>query len=162
MTAGHSSLAAGGFSPAVQGITTAGDRCVEIGSDWITIRRDICGIEARVNVPTQSYRGIVLRAPRDGAPFELALAHMDASLEVLIARTHDDSDLIAVWRDYGRMLALPLLAEDARGRMLAMEAGNGDGPFPRRHGSPLKNRRPRFLARRKPGASLLTPTSNAA
>ena len=162
MTAGHSSLAAGGFTPAVQGITTAGDRRVEIGSDWITIRRDICGIEARVNVPTQSYRGIVLRAPREGRPFELALTHIDSSLEVVIARTHDDSDLIATWRGYGRMLALPLLAEDARGRLQAMEAGGGEAPFARRHGSPLKNRRPRFLARRKTGVKLPEPAASAA
>ena len=162
MSAGHSSLAAGGFPPAVQGTTTADDRRVEIGAEWVTIRRDICGIEARVNVPTQSYRGIVLRAAREGRPFELALTHFDASLEVVIARTDDDSDLIADWRCYGRMLALPLLAEDAKGRLQAMEAGVGEGPFGRRHGSPLKNRRPRFLARRKVGETAFGRSTQAA
>lgn len=151
MARGHSAMAAGGRPPAVSCGAAEGRRSVEIGSEWITIRRDISGIEARVNVPTQSYRGVALRAA--GGGFEIALAHMDGSLEVVIARMADDADLIARWRGYGRMLSLPLLAEDERGRLQAMEATGADGPFPRRRGSPLKNRRARFLANRKVGAA---------
>jgi hypothetical protein len=151
MSAGHSTPAADARASAARVPKRDEDGRVEIGSEWITIRRNICGIAARVNVPTRSYRGIALRAARDGNPFELALSHADANLEVVIARTNDDSDLIALWRSYGRLLALPLLAEDARGRLQAMEARGDELPFPRRHGSPLKNRRPRFLARRKVG-----------
>ncbi len=162
MIAGHSTPAAGARAPAARVQTEDEERRVEIGSEWITIRRDICGIAARVNVPTQSYRGITLRAARDGLPFELALTHVDASLEVVIARTEDDSDLIALWRHYGRSLGLPLLAEDSRGRLQAMEARGDDGPFPRRHGSPLKNRRPRFLARRKVGIAGRAVSASAA
>ncbi len=151
MSAGHSTPAADARASAARVPRRDDDSRVEIGSEWITIRRNISGIAARVNVPTQSYRGITLRAARDGGPFELALAHMDANLEVVIARTEDDSDLIALWRSYGRMLALPLLAEDGRGRLQAIQATGCENPFPRRHGSPLKNRRPRFLARRMIG-----------
>ena len=149
MARGHSAMAAGGKPPAVPCGAMEAGRSVEIGSEWITIRRDISGIEARINVPTQSYRGVTLRAA--GENFEIALTHMDESLEVVIARTSDDSELIALWRGYGRMLSLPLLAEDARGRLQAMEARGAGGPFPRRRGSPLKNRRARFLANRKTG-----------
>jgi hypothetical protein len=133
--------------------SAASERRVEIGSEWITIRRDISGIASRVNVPTQSYRGVTLRAA--GGGYELALSHVDASLDIVIKRMADDSELIALWRRYARMLSLPLLAEDQRGRLQAMEAGACGGPFARRRGSPLKTRRARFLARRKPGAPLI-------
>ncbi len=162
MSAGHSTPAADARASAARVPRRDDDHRVEIGSEWITIRRNISGIAARVNVPTQSYRGITLRAARDGQPFELALTHIDANLEVVIARTTDDGDLIALWRSYGRMLSLPLLAEDARGRLQAMEATGGDRPFPRRHGSPLKNRRPRFLARRKIGRAESSEPTTAA
>ncbi len=162
MGAGHSTPAAGARASAARGPGRDEDSRVEIGSEWITIRRDICGIASRVNVPTQSYRGITLRAARDGQPFELALTHMDANLEVVIARTADDSELIALWRSYGRMLSLPLLAEDARGRLQAIEPRGDHPPFPRRHGSPLKNRRPRFLARRKVGGADTSGAASAA
>lgn len=141
----HSAVAAGGKPPAVPGAAEA-QRSFDIGSQWITIRRSICGIEACVNVPTQSYRGVTLRAA--GRGYELALTHADASLDVLIARTQDDSDMVALWRGYARMLSLPLLAEDGGGRLHAMEAWRADGPFARRRGSPLKNRRSRFSAAR--------------
>jgi hypothetical protein len=150
MGLGHSARTAGGQPPAAPRGAAARQR-IEIGSEWVTIRRDICGIEARVNVPTHSYRGVTLR--KAGGLYELALSHMDASLEVVITRTGDDSDLIALWRDYARMLDLPLLAEDGRGRLLPMEAWPSEHPFARRRGSPLKNRRTRFQANRAMGAS---------
>jgi Family of unknown function (DUF6101) len=165
MTAYHSTLAGGAEArspvkktnpsgPIQQQVTSAclraedGLKRVEISADWMCIRRRIAGLETRVNVPTQSYRGVNLRATAEGGLFEIVLLHMDASLEIVLTRTADDSDVIALWRDYARMLALPLLIEDNFGRLQPMEDHAHLTPFPRRHGSPLKNRRPRFLARR--------------
>ena len=119
---------------------------VEISADWICIRRRIAGLETRVNVPTQSYRGVNLRAIAEAGLFEIVLLHMDASLEIVLTRTADDTDVSALWRDYSRTLALPLLVEDNQGRLQPMEDHGHRSPFPRRLGSPLKNRRPRFLA----------------
>jgi Family of unknown function (DUF6101) len=138
--------------PAQQQVTSAclraedGLKRVEISADWICIRRRIAGLETRVNVPTQSYRGVNLRSIAEGGLFEIVLLHMDASLEIVLTRTADDTDVIALWRDYARTLALPLLVEDNHGRLQPLEDHARLNPFPRRHGSPLKNRRPRFLA----------------
>lgn len=140
--------------PAPQQVTSACLRAedrlkhVEIGADRICIRRRIAGLETWVNVPTASYRGVNLRAPTEGGLFEIVLLHMDASLEIVLTRTADDTDVIALWRSYARTLALPLLVEDNLGRLQPLEDHARLNPFPRRHGSPLKNRRPRFLARR--------------
>jgi hypothetical protein len=106
-------------------------------------------METWVNVPTASYRGVNLRAVAEGGLFEIVLVHMDPSLEIVLTRTADDTDVIALWRSYGQKLTLPLLVEDAQGRLQPMEGYAQTGPFSRRHGSPLKNRRPRFLAQRK-------------
>jgi Family of unknown function (DUF6101) len=121
---------------------------IEISADWICIRRRIAGLETWVNVPTQSYRGVNLRSVAEGGLFEIVLLHLDASLEIVLTRTADDTDVIALWRGYARTLALPLLVEDNHGRLRPLEDHSVLNPFPRRHGSPLKNRRPRFLARR--------------
>jgi hypothetical protein len=140
--------------PAPQEVTSAclraedGQKRVEIDAEWICIRRRIAGLETWVNVPTQSYRGVNLRSVAEGGLFEIVLLHMDASLEIVLTRTADDTDVIALWRDYARTLALPLLVEDNHGRLQPMEDHSVLNPFPRRLGSPLKNRRPRFLARR--------------
>jgi Family of unknown function (DUF6101) len=128
---------------------------VEISTDWICIRRRIAGLETWVNVPTQSYRGVNLRSIAEGGLFEIVLLHMDASLEIVLTRTSDDTDVIALWRDYARTLALPLLIEDSHGRLQPLEDHGHLSPFPRRHGSPLKNRRPRFLTRRTMAISVM-------
>ncbi len=129
-----------------------GVKRVEISGEWICIRRKIGGLETWVNVPTQSYRGVNLRSVAEGGLFEIVLLHMDASLEIMLTRTSDDTDVIALWRSYAQKLALPLLVEDNHGRLQPMEDHAHLNPFPRRLGSPLKNRRPRFLARRRTGA----------
>jgi hypothetical protein len=124
---------------------------VEISAEWVCIRRRIADLETWVNVPTSSYRGVTLRAAQTGSLYEMVLLHMDPSLEVVLSRTPDDTDIIALWRSYGRALSLPLLAEDQSGRLQQIEDAGHAGPFSRRLGSPLKSRRPRFLARRRIG-----------
>ena len=126
-------------------------RRVELSSEWICIWRHIGGLETRVNVPTQSYRGVNLRANPTSDLFEIVLLHMDPSLEIVLARTSDDTDIIALWRDHARTLCLPLLVEDQQGRLQPVEDASSTHPFARRYGSPLKNRRPRFLSRRHIG-----------
>jgi hypothetical protein len=135
----------------------AEDGLLRIAADreWIRINRKIAGLETWVNVPTASYRGVSLRAAcekkhQDDA-FEIVLLHIDPSLELILARASDDSDIIALWRRYAMSLSLPLLVEDSEGRLQPVEDGS-NGPFARRHGSPLKNRRPRFLSHRLMGS----------
>jgi Family of unknown function (DUF6101) len=125
------------------------ERLVDITPERITLLRRIAGFEKRVNVPTQSYRGVTLKA--DGGTYEVSLSHLDRSLDVLLLRAADDGDVIATWRGYGRATGLPLLIEDAEGRFQPFEDQRQHGPAERRFGSPLKLRRPRFLARRAAG-----------
>lgn len=148
---------------AAQAVTAAcaraedGIKRVEIGAEWVCIRRRIAGMETWVNVPTASYRGVTLKSVAEGGMFEIVLVHMDPSLEIILSRTSDDTDIIALWRSYARTLALPLLIEDRDGRLQPVDDTNVHGPFERRYGSPLKDRRPRFLARRYIGSAAEQP-----
>jgi hypothetical protein len=130
-----------------------GRKMVEIGDEWICIRRRIAGMDTWVNIPTASYRGVTLRAAGDQL-FEIVIMHMDASLEIVLTRTSDDTDIIALWRSYAAMLRLPLLIEDQDGRLQPVDASLPRLSVERRLGSPLKNRRPRFLATRKVGIAI--------
>jgi Family of unknown function (DUF6101) len=140
-----------------QEVTTAclraedGLQRVAISSEWICIRRRIAGLETWVNVPTPSYRGVNLRGNSASGTIEIVLLHMDPSLEIVLARTTDDTDVIALWRSYARTLSLPLLVEDAEGRLQPVEDSTNQRSVERRFGSALKYRRPRFLSRRRVG-----------
>jgi hypothetical protein len=126
-------------------------RSIDIGPEWVCIRRRIAGFETWVNVPTASYRGVTLRMKAAGT-FEIVLLHADASLDVVLAEAADDRDVIARWRSYARRTCLPLLVEDQEGRLQPMRDAPAPQPSQRRGASALKNRRPRFLARRRMGS----------
>ena len=130
---------------------------IAVDRDLIRISRRIAGLETWVNVPTTSYRGVTLRSTQQSEQYErtdqyeIVLLHMDPSLELVLSRTDDDSDIIALWRRFAAGLGLPLLIEDSEGRLQTVSEGMATGPYERRHGSPLKGRRPRFLNRRRVG-----------
>jgi hypothetical protein len=123
---------------------------IAFGREWVTIARRIAGLETSVNVPTQSYRGVALQAFGEGG-FRIVMRHVDPGLDVALAEAPDDAEVIADWRKYGSLTGLPLLVEDASGRVREVADGQVSKPQPRRYGSPLKQRRPRFLAMRTMG-----------
>lgn len=123
---------------------------IAFGREWVTIARRIAGLETSVNVPTDSYRGVVLQAAADGS-YRILIRHVDPGLDVTLAEAPDDAEVIADWRHYGRITGLPLLVEDCEGRLQVVEEARPARPAERRYGSPLKQRRPRFLALRETG-----------
>jgi hypothetical protein len=129
-------------------------RRIEIGGEAIRICRRIAGLDTWVNVPLRSYRGVTLRVAATGQ-CEIALLHVDPALDLVLARAPDDRDVIAVWRGYGRMIDLPLLVEDAAGRLQPITDRPAAVGARRRAGSALRNRRPRFLARRVVGRTMV-------
>jgi hypothetical protein len=128
---------------------------IAFSRQWVTIARRIAGLETSVNVPTQSYRGVALQAFGAGG-FRVVMRHVDPGLDVALAEACDDSDVIADWRRFGSLTGLPLLVEDADGATREIADGRGSPPAPRRYGSPLRQRRPRFLAMRAVGRERAT------
>ena len=133
---------------------------VELDRRHATLRRSLGGdIPVRITVPLSSYRGIAARLfMPTGATTTCAclqLLHDDPALTLPVFVARDGDDLIAEWRCWGDRLSLPLLIVDEDGAVIEIAARLGavrvSPPLARRHHSHFIDRRPRFLARRKPG-----------
>lgn len=131
-----------------------GARRVRVTRSDILISRRFSGVDMMIAVPVPAYDGVALDVVegRDGAPcYRLSLAHRDRDLDVVLAETQDSGDAAADWKYWASWLGLPRLsAED--GALADVDAPDAARQgYPRRGGSPLRHRRPRFLTRRKPG-----------
>lgn len=142
-------------------------RHVELHPERVILRRAIQGMRIALNVPVQAYLGVSIRLNpgQDGVPAGVAvfLEHKDPSLSIELYSAENSDDVVAEWQLWSRSLGLPALVAGSEGGFHA--------PFPqlgavrikpptqrRRRRSPLSKRRPRFLARRRPGISRGAPT----
>jgi hypothetical protein len=101
----------------------------------------------------QPYIGVILRQVRQAgiAHFEIILAHPQPNLSRLYASHPTDETVIAEWRGLGERLRLPLLILNEAGALEAVTGCTTDQGGPRRGGSALSGRRPRFLVKRQTG-----------
>jgi hypothetical protein len=143
-----------------------GRREVEVSAERVTIRRRLKGIDMRLSLAVSSYRGVALclRPAQDGRlAYQVRLIHRDSDLSVLLDEAADDTDIIADWRLWARVLGRPALVEREIGQFELVsadpEAVERSGALTRRP-RPVK-RRPRFLARRKAGRWPIQPTVHA-
>jgi hypothetical protein len=91
--------------------------------------------------------------------------YLDVVLETgrsstLLASKVSERDAIAEARRIGALHGARLVMLSLSGHRVALEPA--PVPLPRRHGSPLSGRRPRFLARRQTGFDLLADCAAAA
>ena len=126
-------------------------RNIELSRERVVIRRGVAGVPMTIKIATQDFKGVSLRL-RIGddcvATFQLVLVHHDDGLTVPLAQAASEADLLADWREWARFFSLPTLVERAIGQDVPERASL---PAPRRRGSWITSRRPRFLTRRKPG-----------
>jgi hypothetical protein len=133
-----------------------GARRVRVTSSDILISRRFSGVDMMISVPVPAYDGVALDVVegRDGAPcYRLSLAHRDRDLDVVLAETQDSGDAAADWKYWASYLGLPRLSTE-NGVLAEVDAISGALVFyPRRGNAALRQRRPRFLMRRKPGVT---------
>ena len=142
-------------------------RMVEIHRERIVLRRAVRGIKMAVNLPITAYLGVAIRmrpaAPNSPGAVAIVLEHVDPALSVTLCCATKVGDSIADWRSWGRALGMPLLVEDADGRLREpFERIGGlrvDVPvvWRRRRRSPLHNRRASMPLRRRRFAPTATP-----
>lgn len=120
-------------------------------------RLEQSGIPVSIAVSARSFKGVAARAMEDDAgeiTVTLELHHEDARLSVPLLVACDLYDVAADWRSWSELFALPMLMVEADGSVTALEDTLGplrkSDPASRRRSS-HRGRRPRFLARRKPG-----------
>ncbi len=112
-----------------------------------------------VSVPVKSYSGVAVRmAATDtagGLEVVVELLHEDPQLTLPLIVADEPEDIAADWQAWGHALNLPLLVIEQDGTVKAPLEQIGSlilgAPRPRRRHSFFAGRRPRFLARRKPG-----------
>ncbi len=146
-------------------------RQIDVSRERVVIRRSVGGVPMTINLSTRAFRGVSLRLRETGEighGFEVALAHHDADLSVVLARYAEEGDVLAAWREWARFFDLPTLVERRLGEdepekpMLGRVAACPASP--RRRGKWINARRPRFLARRKvgdPARAVLVETGHA-
>ncbi|MCQ8780696.1 DUF6101 family protein [Mangrovibrevibacter kandeliae] len=144
---------------AVEGDETVSYRVDHRGA---VIRRKLerSGVPISIALSPRAFRGVAARAMEDEAgevTVTLELYHDDAQLSVPLLVATDLFDVAADWREWADLFGLPMLMVEADGTVTSLEDTIGQlrkgEPAPRRHAG-HKNRRPRFLARRKPGLGI--------
>jgi hypothetical protein len=134
-----------------------GARQVRVTRGGVLISRRFGGVKMMISVPAPAYEGVALDVVegRNGAPaYRLSLAHRDSDLDVLLAETQDSGDAAADWKYWAAWLGLPRLAAQD-GELTPVDvAGAVPAGLPRRNNAAVRQRRPRFLTRRKPGEAM--------
>lgn len=131
-----------------------GARRIRVTRSDILISRRFSGVDMMIAVPVPAYRGVALDVVEglDGAPcYRLSLAHRDNDLDVILTETDDSGDAAADWKFWAAWLGLPRLAVED-GELAPVDAATGPlAGSQRRNNAAVRQRRPRFLTRRRTG-----------
>jgi hypothetical protein len=117
-----------------------GVRRVELHRERVVLHRAIKGMRMAINVRVSDFLGVALRGLDDEAQI-LVLAHRDPSLNIPLCVSSDAEEIATSWQMWSDILALPLLTEDNDREPAARR---------RRHNA-VRDRRPKFLMRRRLG-----------
>ncbi|MCT8991406.1 DUF6101 family protein [Chelativorans sp. SCAU2101] len=137
-----------------------GEVTFTIGKRGVRMRRmlDKSGIPVTFALPPAAFRGVAARAIEDedgNVTVTLELLHRDPMLSVPLLVAGDLDDVAADWRAWADAYRLPMLLVEADGVARTLEESLGQiktqPPQERRQGQVVRQRRPRFLARRKQG-----------
>lgn len=137
-----------------------GDVAITIDHRGATMKRTLCqsGLPVQVILPANAFKGVAARAmeDEDGAvTVTLELLHRDPMLSVPLLVAHDLDDVAADWRAWAEAYRLPMLLIEADGVARSLDetlgAVRAAEPRERRKGKASRQRRPRFLARRRMG-----------
>ena len=115
------------------------------------------GAPLSLAIPREAYRGVVARAfeNEDGSlTVTLRLDHADPALAVPLAVVDTVEDAAADWHSWARRLNLPMMIEEADGRLVTVkDAGilTAARPAARRKRITMVKRRPNVLRRRTMG-----------
>ena len=115
-----------------------GVRHIELSREQVILRRAVRGMRMAINVRVSDFTGVALRGNDEAQT--LVLVHRDPSLSIPLLVSADGDELVEAWAIWSELFALPQLDEGAR------------KPAPRRRrANAIRDRRPKFLMRRRTG-----------
>ncbi|MGY8680202.1 DUF6101 family protein [Bradyrhizobium sp. UFLA05-153] len=115
-------------------------RQIELHRERVVLRRAVRGMQMAVNVRVSDFTGIALRGIDDTQM--LVLVHRDPSLAVPLLVSADTDEIAQAWTMWSEIFALPQLDEKRR-----------DPAARRRRRNAIRDRRPKFLMRRRAGVA---------
>ena len=128
----------------------------------VTLRKTLekSGVAIKIKVPVDEYVGVAVSTAisEDGVlSSAIELVHGDPDLNYKVFEEIGNGDVVAEWQNWGRKLRLPLFIKAGDGSLLPYTQ-QVDGlavgqTTSRRKLAAQAGRRPRFLNRRKPGAT---------
>jgi len=138
-----------------------GDVVFTIDQRGAVIRRllEHSGLPVTIAIPASLFRGVAARAMEDdlgNVTVTLELLHNDPALSVPLLVADDLDDVAADWRAWAEAYGLPMMLIEADGVARSLDESVGAAirivqAQERRQGKPTRQRRSRFLARRKEG-----------
>ena len=117
-------------------------RHIELHRERVVLHRAVRGMRMAINVRVSDFLGVALRGLDDTKT--LVLAHRDPALSIPLCVSADRVEIDTAWQMWSEIFALPQLPEEII-REPAMR---------RRRRNAIRERRPKFLVRRRPGALL--------
>jgi len=129
-------------------------RVVEISREHVLLHRCVNGVRMRLRIPIEVFRGVAVRVLDNADVVAITLVHPDPALTVTLHSDAGFENSAAEWQSWGIVLGLPLLIEDIDGtlrRPIEMIGAlmTGEVALRRRRKTPLRKRRPYFMARRR-------------
>jgi hypothetical protein len=125
------------------------------------IRRRLSGLPLTLRVPMRAFVGVQVRLEFKGETptGHVELRHADPALTLPLGTFSDMAEAAVDWKSWARMLNVPMLLVESDGtaRVIDVSALMSGPAKPRRMRSALKNRRPRFLTRRRMGVPAEQP-----
>ncbi|MDB5500404.1 MAG: hypothetical protein JWR89_306 [Tardiphaga sp.] len=117
-------------------------RHIELHRERVILHRELRGMRMAINVRVSDFLGVAVRGLDDAKM--LVLAHRDPALSIPLCVSSDRVEIDTAWQMWSAIFALPQLPE---------EKIREPAPRRRRHNA-VRERRPKFLVRRRVGALL--------
>jgi hypothetical protein len=123
-----------------------GVRRIELHRERVVLHRAVQGMQMAVNVRVSDFLGVALRG-LDNAQM-LVLVHRDPSLNIPLGVSSDRDEIASAWQMWSDIFGLPQLPDEEP----------SEPAIRRRRHNAIRERRPKFLVRRR-GGDLLNPAN---
>ena len=124
-------------------------RHIELHRERVILRRELHGMRMAIKISVSDFLGLAVRGLDESKM--LVLVHRDPALSILLCVTSDDEAIQSASETWSATFALPQLTEDT-----AREPAQR-----RRRRNAIRERRPKFLVRRRAGHLLNAPANYA-
>ena len=125
-------------------------RHIELHRERVILRRELHGMRMAIKIRVSDFLGLAVRGTDDSKM--LVLVHRDPALSIPLCVTSDDDAIQSAWEMWSATFALPQIADTPVANEPAQR---------RRRRNAIRERRPKFLVRRRVGALLNAPANYA-